>query len=173
MRLSRRGMEQAPSAPSSSASGTAQGENPPPQQAGQRSNQGNNDVRMAAARFRSYRKLRGTGNCTWRYGLRQNPTHDATSLALWPSGPLALWPSGPLALWPSGPLALWPSGPLALWPSGPLALWPSGPLALWPSGPLDYNTSLFLHPGQPQSLHNTLMQSLVRTRAFGETLSKP
>ena len=25
-----------------------------------------------------------------------NPGHDATSLALWPSGPLALWPSGPL-----------------------------------------------------------------------------
>ena len=26
----------------------------------------------------------------------KNPTHDDTSLALWPSGPLALWPSGPL-----------------------------------------------------------------------------
>ena len=84
---------------------------------------------MAAARFRSYRNLRGTGNPTRRYGLRYSPTHDATSLALWPSGPLALWPSGPLALWPSGPLALWPSGPLALWPSGPLALWIITPLS--------------------------------------------
>ena len=40
----------------------------------------------------------GTG-CAARPGQGKNPGHDATSLALWPSGPLALWPSGPLALW--------------------------------------------------------------------------
>ena len=43
-------------------------------QARQRSNQGDEGVWMAAARFRSYRNLRGTGNPTRRYGLRQNPT---------------------------------------------------------------------------------------------------
>ena len=91
----------------------------------------------------------GTG-CPARPGQGKNPTHDATSLALWPSGPLALWPSGPLALWPSGPLAL------------------------WPSGPLDYNTlipSPWLPPAQRQRLRNDPMQLLTRTWALEERTS--